>query len=160
MAIADPWPEALRTRLRELMRAAIKEAQGADQPFGCALADYQTGELLGAVGNSGATDATAHGEMNGLRLMAGKKLKAEQVVLVSTAEPCPMCAAASYWAQVRGIVWGTSIATLMRSGFRQIDISCTDLLALAKPPGGLLLMGGFLTEETDPLYRQGPRRKG
>lgn len=160
MAIADPWPEAFQAKLRDLMRAAIKEARKADYPFGCALAEYETGELLGLSKNSGATDATAHGEMNALRLMAEKKFKAERVVLVSTAEPCPMCAAASYWARVRGVVWGTSIATLMRFGYYQIDISCPDLLARAKPPSGLLLMGGFLTEETDPLYRQGPPRKG
>ncbi|MDR3639204.1 MAG: deaminase [Isosphaeraceae bacterium] len=159
MAPADPWPEALRGRLRELMRAAIAEARRADWPFGCALADFPTGELLAAVGNSGATDATAHAEMNALRLMAEKKLDARRIVLVSTAEPCPMCATASWWAQVRGVVWGTSIATLTQCGFHQIELSCSDVLARAKPPSSLLLLGGYLTEETDPLYRQGPKRK-
>lgn len=159
MSPTESWPAALRARLPELMRAAIVEARRADLPFGCALADSQTGALRGAIGNSTATDPTGHAEINGLRLMAETRLEPGRIVIVSTAEPCPMCASACWWAQVRGVVWGTSIADLMRFGFYQIDIPCPDLLARARPPSGLLLWGGFLVEETDPLYRQGPRPK-
>lgn len=155
----SPLPEPLAARLPELMRAAIAEAERADQPFGCALAAFATGELLGAAANSASTDPTAHAEVNALRLMAGRGLDPRDVLLVSTAEPCPMCASASWWASVRGVVYGTSIADLIRFGWRQIDLPCGDLLARAKPPSGLILIGGILAEETDPLYRTGPRGK-
>jgi tRNA(Arg) A34 adenosine deaminase TadA len=158
MARPDELPAALHTRLAELMRAAIAEARKADQPFGCALADANTGALLGAVGNSTLTDPTAHAEVNALRLMASKKLDPRNVFLISTAEPCPMCASASWWASVRGVVYGTSIADLMRFGWHQIDIPCAKVLERAVPPSTLILLGGFHAEETDPLYRAGPKR--
>jgi len=139
------------------MRAAIAEAKHADLPFGCALANYHTGALLGSAANSTASDPTGHAEVNALRLMASLKLDPKEVVLVSTAEPCPMCATASWWASVRGIVWGTSIADLMRFGWNQVDISCEQLLSRSKPPSALILQGDFLIAETDPLYQIGPR---
>ncbi len=156
----DAIPKTAFDRLPELMRAAIAEAHCADQPFGCALADPSTGALLGAAGNSAASDPTGHGEINALRLMAARKLEPKNVLLVSTAEPCPMCASACWWAGVRGVVYGTSIADLIRFGWSQIDLSCRDLLGRARPPSSLLLLGGFLVDETDPLYRNGPGRKG
>jgi tRNA(Arg) A34 adenosine deaminase TadA len=155
----NAFSEALLTRLPDLMRAAIAEARRADQPFGCALADARTGELLGAAANSAASDPTAHAEINALRLMAALKLDPRQVVLVSTAEPCPMCGAASWWASVRGVVFGTAIYDLIRFGWRQIELPTADLLAHARPPGRLALLGDYLAEETDPLYRDGPRTK-
>jgi tRNA(Arg) A34 adenosine deaminase TadA len=152
-------PEALSARLPSLMRSAINEALRADPPFGCALADFRTGALVGAAGNSSANDPTAHAEMNALRLMAARKLDPHQTILVSTAEPCPMCASAGFWADVRGVVFGTSIADLIRFGWRQLDLPMKDLLDRAKPPTSLILLGGFLAEQTDTLYRHGPRRK-
>jgi tRNA(adenine34) deaminase len=153
----DRLPEALVARLPDLMRAAIVEAAGADQPFGCALADYETGALKAVAANSTATDPTAHAEINALRLMARSKLDPRTIVLVSTAEPCPMCGTASWWAGVRGVVSGTTIAALMRFGWDQVDLPIRSLLTYARPASSLILMGGFLTEETDPLYRPGPR---
>jgi tRNA(adenine34) deaminase len=153
------FDDALVARLPELMRAAIAGARRADQPFGCVLADTATGELKGVAANSSASDPTAHAEVNALRLMADRKLDPATIVLVSTAEPCPMCGAASWWAGVRGVVYGTSIADLLRFGWQQIDLPVPALLACARPPSNLILQGGFLTAETDPLYRAGPRGK-
>lgn len=155
----EQFPDALVARLPALMRAAIAEARRADHPFGCALADLATGELIGAAANSALSDPTAHAEVNALRLMAGRELDPGTIVLVSTAEPCPMCGAASWWAGVRGVVYGTSIAALIRFGWDQIDLPFPSLLAHARPPNTLILQGGFLTGETDPLYRDGPRGK-
>jgi tRNA(adenine34) deaminase len=155
----NAFSEALLARLPELMRAAIAEAWRADQPFGCVLADYQTGDLKMAAANSAASDPTAHAEINALRKLGDRKLDPGQLVLVSTAEPCPMCGAASWWAGVRGVVFGTTIADLIRFGWRQLDLPFEDLLARARPPRPLIVVGGFLAAETDPLYRAGPRGK-
>jgi tRNA(Arg) A34 adenosine deaminase TadA len=149
-------PAHALARLPDLMRAAIAEARRADQPFGCALADFQTGALLGVAANSEESDPTGHAEVNALRLMAERRLDPATVLLVSTAEPCPMCASASYWANVRGVVFGTSIADLIRFGWQQIDLPCHELLAHARPPSTLVLVGGLLVEETHPLYQSGP----
>jgi tRNA(Arg) A34 adenosine deaminase TadA len=151
------FPEPLLEALPRLMRAAVDRAARGDQPFGCVLADFATGELRGEAANSTATDPTAHAEVNALRLMAADRLDPRTVVLVSTAEPCPMCASACYWAKVRGVVYGTSIADLLRFGWGQIDLAMRDLLAHARPPGPLLVLGGYGTEWTDDLYRPGPR---
>lgn len=154
-ASLDQLPEPLRARLPELMRAAIAEARRADDPFGCVLADFETGALLGAAPNSATHDATAHAEVNALRLMAERGIVADRVLLVSTAEPCPMCAASSWWAGVRGVVWGTSIPSLIGFGWHQLDVPAAELLARAIPASRLILIGGFLAEETDPLYPGG-----
>jgi tRNA(adenine34) deaminase len=153
------FSDALTARLADLMRAAIAEARRADDPFGCAWADAQTGELLGAAANSAASDPTGHAEVNALRLIAERGFDPTRVALISTAEPCPMCASASWWAKVRGVVWGTSIASLIRFGWDQIDLPMPDLMTRTRPPSTLILKSGFLAEETDPLYQEGPRRR-
>lgn len=153
-------PEALRDRLPDLMRAAIAEARRADEPFGCVLADYETGELWAAAPNVIDADATAHAEINALRILALRRQRADRAILIATAEPCPMCAAAAFWSGVRAVVYGTSIAMLIRAGWRQIALPCSEVLARAVPPGGPVVVGGFLAEETDPLYGEGSREGG
>lgn len=159
MSDTSLWPDGLASRLPDLMRAAIVEARKGDQPFGCALADFETGEMLGLVANSASTDPTGHGEVNALRLMASLKLDPNRVVLVSTAEPCPMCAAASWWGGVRGVIWGTTIDDLTRFGWKQVEISCKDLLSRTSPANSMLLQGGYLSDETNELYESPPWKK-
>jgi tRNA(Arg) A34 adenosine deaminase TadA len=155
----ERFGDALAARLPELMQAAIDDARRADLPFGCVLAEFTTGALKGRAANSTASDPTGHAEVNALRLMAERQLDPRSIVLVSTAEPCPMCAAACYWAGVRGVVYGTSITDLIRFGWHQIDLPMPALLACARPPAAMILQGGFLTAQTDPLYRDGPRAR-
>ena len=153
-------PDGLRNRLPELMRAAIAEARRADDPFGCILADFETGEPWVVAPNSADSDPTGHAAVNGLRMLALRKLAPDRAALISTAEPCPMCAAAAYWSGVRAVVYGTSIAMLIRTGWRQIALPCTEVLARAVPPGGPVVVGGYLAEETDPLYGEGSPEGG
>jgi len=55
-------------------------------------------------------DATAHAEMlaitSGFAHFNSKYLK--DCTLYVTLEPCPMCAAALYWAQIKTVVWGAA----------------------------------------------------
>ncbi len=55
-------------------------------------------------------DATAHAEMQAFTAasgyLGGKYL--EDCVLYVTLEPCLMCAGASYWTRIKGIVYGAS----------------------------------------------------
>ncbi|MFT5134924.1 MAG: tRNA(Arg) A34 adenosine deaminase TadA, partial [Gammaproteobacteria bacterium] len=59
-------------------------------------------------------DVTAHAELNLIRA-ATKKYKAEQLAsctLYSSAEPCPMCAGAIVWGNIRRVVFGLGMDTL------------------------------------------------
>jgi tRNA(adenine34) deaminase len=55
-------------------------------------------------------DATAHAEMlaitSGCAHFQSKYLK--ECVLYVSLEPCPMCAAALQWTQIKSVVWGAS----------------------------------------------------
>ncbi len=148
----EKLPEPLRKALPDLMRRAIDAAKRADAPFGCVLADYNTGKFLDEAPNTSSSDPTAHAEMNGLRMLAAKHLEPSKTALISTAEPCPMCATACFWAQIPVVVFGTSIETLIRKGWRQIDFSMDKLLSHAKPKSDLVVVADYLSSETDRLY--------
>lgn len=150
-------PPALEARLPELMRQAIDDARAADFPFGCLIVDQATGEIVARAGNSGSTDRTGHGEMNALRQLGPRG--GAGTVLLTTAEPCPMCAAASFWAEVPAIVYGTSIARLIEFGWTQLDLPCETLFSTAVPARAIHVRGGFLSAETDLIYASGPPRK-
>ena len=51
----------------------------------------------------------------------------EQLVLFSTAEPCAMCQSAILWTGIPNIVFGTSIETLIRLGWNQIEIPAAEV---------------------------------
>jgi tRNA(Arg) A34 adenosine deaminase TadA len=75
------------------------------------------------------------------------------LTLYTNGEPCPMCASAIRWAGFRECVYGTSIETLIRLGWTQIDVSSREIFARS----GLLstattLIPDILTVETDPLF--------
>ena len=80
-------------------------------------------------------DPTSHAEVVAIR-NACKKLNAaylEECVLYTTFEPCPMCAAAAIWANMKGIVFGaTMFDAKVKLGnnfsWRQINIRCRDIL--------------------------------
>ncbi|MCD7962548.1 MAG: nucleoside deaminase [Rikenellaceae bacterium] len=94
------------------MNAAIREAEKS----------FNMGEVpVGAVIVSGGTiiarahnlveqlnDPTAHAEMQAItsatNYIGGKYLR--DCTLYVTLEPCPMCAAACYWAQIGEVVYG------------------------------------------------------
>src|SRR5262249_3037711 len=73
-------------------------------------------------------------------------------VLVCTAEPCPMCTAASVFSGVEAIVFGASIQTLADRGWFQILIRACDVAAPSRPTQRPLVYVGVLSDETDLLY--------
>jgi guanine deaminase len=63
-------------------------------------------------------DPTWHGEMEAIRL-ACKKLgsfKLKGCTMYTSAEPCPMCAAASYWAGIERIYYGATVEDALDYG--------------------------------------------
>ncbi|NOZ87622.1 MAG: nucleoside deaminase [Deltaproteobacteria bacterium] len=95
------------------MRLAIDEAVKAEEagevPVG-AVVIGPAGEILASRGNRRERDhdPTAHAELLALR-EAGARLgtwRLEGCTLVSTMEPCPMCAGAAVLARVERVVYG------------------------------------------------------
>jgi guanine deaminase len=63
-------------------------------------------------------DPTWHAEMEAIR-NAGARLKVFKLdgcLLDSSAEPCPMCLSAAYWAGLDGIVYGATVADSKKYG--------------------------------------------
>lgn len=68
-------------------------------------------------------DPTAHAEVMALR-SAGARLQRhlfEDAVLYCSAEPCPLCLAACYWARVPRIVFGASTDDVATHGFEDLQ---------------------------------------
>ncbi len=96
-----------------LMRRAIALAVSArskgNHPFGALLCDLEGNIVLEAentVGNE--NDVTCHAEQN-LMSAASQKFRKEelgQLVMVTSTEPCAMCAGATFWTGVRAVVYG------------------------------------------------------
>lgn len=94
------------------MLEALKEAQKAydkdEVPIGAIIVCNNV--IIARAHNltEQLTDVTAHAEMQAFTSasnhLGGKYLK--ECTLYVTVEPCPMCAAASFWAQLGRIVYG------------------------------------------------------
>lgn len=97
------------------IRAAIGVAQRArengNHPFGALLVDKEGNVLLEAE-NTVVThrDCTGHAETNLVR-QAARRFDRDflaDCTIYSSAEPCPMCAGAIFWANVGRVVYGLS----------------------------------------------------
>ena len=96
------------------MRKALQEANLAfdkgEVPVGAVI--VLNNQIIARAHNLTETlnDVTAHAEMQAFTAAAdflgGKYLK--ECVLYVTLEPCQMCAGASYWTQLKKIVFGAS----------------------------------------------------
>ena len=98
----------------KFMKEALAEAKKAlakdEVPIGAVV--VCDGKIIARVYNLTETlnDPTAHAEMQAITMatnaFGGKYL--ERATIYVTIEPCPMCAAALGWAQVKGVVYGAA----------------------------------------------------
>ena len=101
------------------LRVAINVARHArehgNHPFGAVLVDA-SGEHLQAAENSVIThkDATGHAEMNLVRGATWKydTSMLKDSTLYASGEPCPMCAGAIVWSNIRRVVYGLGMDAL------------------------------------------------
>ncbi len=103
-------------------------------------------------------DPTAHAEMNAIRKAArimGKDLA--DCILITTHEPCPMCATAIVWANIPKIVCGYSIEDALEQGRTRIDIPCEEICARAN--GQVEIETGVLVAECALLYNKDIRQE-
>ncbi|CAA9447878.1 MAG: hypothetical protein AVDCRST_MAG37-2021 [uncultured Rubrobacteraceae bacterium] len=99
------------------MRRAVEVARGnLDAPFGCVIADRETGEVLAEGLNKAERNPISHGEIDAIIHLSAARPEVDwtRLVLYTTAEPCPMCSGAILWCGIPRVVFGTSIQTLKR----------------------------------------------
>jgi len=146
---------------KRFMQRAIEEAKrGAKEgnyALGCVI--VKDGEIIATGMNKTKTenDPTLHGEVDVIRNVC-KKLKShylEGCILYSTQEPCSMCTSAAIWAKMEGIVFGAFERDAKKNqgenfSWRQIDISCKDVIAKGDPK--LNLIEGFMREDCLKLF--------
>jgi tRNA(adenine34) deaminase len=136
------------------MRRAIELAgKVPDLPFGAVIVDRDTGTILSEGWNKTSVNPTWHGEIDAINTLAssGVCVKGKSVVLYTTAEPCPMCQAAILWTGIETVVFGTSIRSLQRLGWRQIDILAEEIVRRS-PAWKCTLIGGVMERECDALF--------
>jgi tRNA(adenine34) deaminase len=111
--------------LREFMLAAIAEAAKAreqgDYAIGAVI--VKNGKIIAKAGNRSKLDEdpTHHAEIVAIRKaskLLGKR-HLEGCVLYSTHEPCPMCAAATVFARMEGIVSGARREDMTEFGLKK-----------------------------------------
>lgn len=100
----------------------IKNKEGG--PFGAAIVKDE--KLIACCNNTVIkdNDATAHAEINAIRL-ACKKLNTYDLsgcILYTTSEPCPMCAAAIIWSNIKVVYYGVDRKEAAKIGFRDKKI--------------------------------------
>lgn len=143
------------------LRAAFVVARNAresgNHPFGALLVDEQ-GHIVLEAENTVilAKDCTGHAETNLMRQASSKydsEFLAKCTVYTST-EPCPMCAGAIFWANVRRVVYGLSEEGLyeMVGGDSEevLYLPCREIFGRGKK--AIEVVGPFLEEEAREVH--------
>lgn len=63
-----------------------------------------------------------------------------------------MCQGAILWSGIGAVVFGTSISSLLRYGWRQIDIPAEEVIRRG-PTWKCKILGGVLERECDALFK-------
>jgi tRNA(adenine34) deaminase len=157
-----PPREKTVLEIEDLMALAIEEAETSlrqgDCGFGAVVA--RQGEVVARARDTEKTghDPTAHAELTAIRQAArelGRDLSACQ--LISTHEPCPMCASAMLWAGITTVCYGCSISDSIKQGRTRIDLSCKELYERAGKP--LTILEGVCAERCSLLYNREVREQ-
>ncbi|HXN64188.1 MAG TPA: deaminase [Candidatus Acidoferrales bacterium] len=122
----------LRFMERAIALAIENVNNGRGGPFGAVI--VRNGEIVAEGTNqvTSTNDPTAHAEVAAIR-EACRKLNDFQLSgcdLYSSAEPCPMCLGAIYWARPARVFYGGSAADSAAAGFDDAMI----FREFAKPP--------------------------
>jgi len=142
------------------MRRAIEIARRSPAaPFGALLVDRRSGRVVSEGVNRWQENPTWHGEIDAINRCAAENARVvwSDLRLYTTAEPCCMCQGAILWAGIPEVVFGTSIRTLQRLGWKQIDVPAEEV-ARRTPFRRCTLTGGVLEHDCDALFQAAVRR--
>ena len=151
-AALPPIPQAQHEKF---MRLAIEQAKRNPViPSGSVIVKPDTGEVVARGVNNSAENPVMHGEMvcllDYIRLHGNKGWGDK--VIYTTGEPCSMCMSALVYADIGGVVFGSSLGGIGDRGIDNIAISAKAVVDAAPFYKGLLL-GGVLANETDALFQ-------
>ena len=115
--MADQDHERFMARAIELSRkAAIVESTGG--AFGTVI--VKDGEIIGEGRNCvvSENDPTWHGEIEAIRNACRKlgNFSLEGATLYTSAEPCPMCLGATYWAGIKDLYYAATVDDALKYG--------------------------------------------
>jgi tRNA(Arg) A34 adenosine deaminase TadA len=119
---------AVRSDDEQHLRDAIALAQaaraGGNHPFGAVI--VVDGNVIARAQNSVVTgrDATAHAEMNALRMAAAGSTQLSRATIYASTEPCVMCSGAIYWAGIERVVYACSSGSLARLAGESLLVPC------------------------------------
>jgi tRNA(Arg) A34 adenosine deaminase TadA len=143
------------------MRRAIELAANVpDFPFGALIVDRDSGKILSEGWNKSSINPIFHGEMDAINqlVLSSPGISGDQLVLYTTAEPCPMCQGAILWTGIQRVVFGTSIRSLQKMGWRQIDILAEEVVRRS-PGWKCTITGGVLEQDCDALFASAISRR-
>ncbi|MBI2673642.1 nucleoside deaminase [Candidatus Woesearchaeota archaeon] len=149
--------QAKKEFMQKAIELAKESAKNGDYALGAVIVKEDEIIATGTTNLKHENDPTVHAEIVSIR-NACKKLNSKYLdgcILYTTHEPCPMCASAAIWAKMKGIVFGAFLEDAkQRQGknfsWRQIDISCKDILKKGTPK--IELVEGFLRDECLKLF--------
>lgn len=150
----------------KLMHRCIQLAKESRKDGQYAIASLVATSDGSIIVESGSTlkkgyDPTNHPEMQVIRMCA-EKMKSRQLsgcFLVTTLEPCPMCAAAAVWARMEGIIYGACQQDAIEYkkqykldsfSWRQIRVNAREIIENGIPE--LKIFSGVLREECKQLF--------
>jgi guanine deaminase len=98
---------------------AVKSVKNGGGPFGAVI--VKNGKIIAKASN-GVTlsnDPTAHAEVSAIRAACAKlkNFELENCVIYASAEPCPMCLGAIYWARPKALYYAAGKNTAAAAGF-------------------------------------------
>lgn len=141
--------EQLMRRCFALAREAVR---AGSHPFGALLARGNEIVLEGrnTVAEGGPT---AHAEIDLVRRALAHLGRDElaECTLVTSTEPCAMCAGAIYWARIPRVVFGCSVHGLASATDGTLELPCRDVFARGARP--IEVIGPVLEDEGLEIHR-------
>jgi tRNA(adenine34) deaminase len=144
----------------EFMKVALEEAKTSlkegNNGFGAVI--IKDNSILVSAHDKEETesDPTSHAELNAIRLASQKYGKNfEDCILISTHEPCPMCATAIIWSEIKTLIYGYSITEAIAEGRKRINLTCTELFERANI--NIIVQEGVMHDQCSLLYRKDVR---
>jgi tRNA(Arg) A34 adenosine deaminase TadA len=122
--------------------------------------DADTQEIVCEGLNRTQASPVRHGGIEAIERCAAERpaVAWSRLWLYATAEPCCMCQGAILWAGIRRVIFGTSIETLQKLGWRQIEIPAAEVVRRT-PEAQCELVGAVLETECDRLFQAAIERR-
>lgn len=143
--------------IRVAIDVARKARDKGNHPFGAVLVDEQ-GHILMEAENTVVTekDCSGHAETNLMR-QASRKYDSDflaKCTIYTSTEPCPMCAGAIFWGNVRRVVYGLSQEGLYEmigeDAEEVLYLPCRELFGKGQKP--IEVIGPVLEEEARKVH--------